>query len=397
MAVQIVKPRIRGFICTNAHPAGCMTNIQNQIELIKENTIHKDTGLNALVVGASTGYGLASRIALTWGYGAKTLGLLYERPADERRTASAGYYNTVAFHQQAQHDGFYAESINGDAFSDDVKQQTIEHLKANFGKVDILVYSIAAPRRIHPRTGETHNSELKPIGEPYTGKTIDLNNEVVVPVTIEPANDKEIADTIAVMGGEDLEMWISALADADLLASEVKVVAYTYIGSALTWSIYRDGTIGRAKDDLKTRVDTLDEQLGNQFGGNAYISVNKAVVTQASAAIPVVPLYISILYDIMNTKGINETPIGQMQRLFSEHLGPGLKPQLDSDRYIRLDDRELQQDVTDAVTERWDKINTDNFHELSDYAGYRRRFRNLFGFEVEGVDYDEAVETEIIF
>ena len=395
MAVQIVKPRIRGFICTNAHPAGCLANVQNQIGLIKENTPHKNTGLNALVVGASTGYGLASRIALTWGYGAKTLGLLYERPADERRTASAGYYNTVAFHQQAQKDGFSAESINGDAFSDEVKQETIDQLKANFGKVDLLVYSIAAPRRIHPRTGETHNSELKPIGEPYTGKTIDLNNEIVVPVTIEPANDKEISDTIAVMGGEDLEMWITALADAELLSSEVKVVAYTYIGSALTWSIYRDGTIGKAKDDLKARVDALDEQLANQFGGNAYISVNKAVVTQASAAIPVVPLYISILYDIMNAKGINEAPIGQMQRLLSEHLGPGLKPLLDSERYIRLDDRELRQDVTDVVTERWDKINTDNFHELSDYAGYRRRFRNLFGFEVEGVDYDEAVETEI--
>ncbi len=397
MAVQIVKPRIRGFICTNAHPAGCLSNVQNQIGLIKENTTHKNTGMNALVVGASTGYGLASRIALTWGYGAKTLGLLYERPADERRTASAGYYNTVAFHQQAQQDGFSAESINGDAFSDEVKQEAIEQFKANFGKVDILVYSIAAPRRTHPRTGETHNSELKPIGEPYTGKTIDLNNEIVVPVTIEPANDTEIADTIAVMGGEDLEMWITALADAELLASEVKVVAYTYIGSALTWSIYRDGTIGKAKDDLKARVDALDEQLANQFGGNAYISVNKAVVTQASAAIPVVPLYISILYDIMNAEGINEAPIGQMQRLFSEYLGPGLKPQLDNDRYIRLDDRELRQDVTDAVTERWDKINTDNFHELSDYAGYRRRFRNLFGFEVEGVDYDEAVETEIEF
>ena len=228
MAVQIVKPRIRGFICTNAHPAGCQANIQNQIALIKESTTHKDAGLNALVIGASTGYGLASRIALTWGYGAKTLGLLYERPADDRRTASAGYYNTVAFHQQAQHDGFFAESLNGDAFSDEVKQEAIEQLKTNFGKIDILVYSIAAPRRTHPRTGETHNSELKPIGEPYTGKTIDLNNEVVAPVTIEPANDKDITDTIAVMGGEDLEMWVSALADAELLAPEVTVVAYTY-------------------------------------------------------------------------------------------------------------------------------------------------------------------------
>ena len=397
MAVQIIRPRIRGFICTNAHPAGCQVNIQNQIELIKENTPHKGTGLNALVVGASTGYGLASRIALTWGYGAKTLGLLYERPADARRTASAGYYNTVAFHQQAEHDGFFAESLNGDAFSGEMKQEAIEQLKANFGKIDVLVYSIAAPRRIHPRTGETHNSVLKPIGESYTGKTIDLNDETVVPVTIEPANAQEISDTIAVMGGEDLEMWISALADAELLAAEVKVVAYTYIGSALTWPIYRDGTIGKAKDDLKACVDTLDVKLEDQLGGNAYISVNKAVVTQASAAIPVVPLYISILYDIMNAKGINEAPIGQMQRLFSEHLGPGLQPQLDRERYIRLDDRELRQDVTDAVTERWDNIRTDNFHELSDYAGYRRRFRNLFGFEVEGVDYDEEVETELTF
>ncbi len=397
MAVQIVKPRIRGFICTNSHPGGCRANIQNQIELVRENTNHQETDLNALVIGASTGYGLASRIALTWGYGAKTLGLLYERPADERRTATAGYYNTVAFHQEARSDGFFAESLNGDAFSDEVKQDAITQLKANFGKVDMLVYSIAAPRRIHPRTGETHNSELKPIGEPYTGKTIDLNREVVTPITIEPANDQEIADTIAVMGGEDLEMWVDALRDADLLASEVKVVAYTYIGSALTWQIYKDGTIGKAKDDLKTRVDALDEKLSDQFGGNAYISVNKAVVTQASAAIPVVPLYISILYDIMNEKDINEAPIGQMHRLFSEHLGPGQTPTLDSERYIRLDDRELQQDVTDAVTERWDMINTDNFHELSDYAGYRRRFRNLFGFEVEGVDYDEAVETLFTF
>ncbi len=397
MAVQIVKPRIRGFICTNSHPIGCRTNVQNQIALIKENTTQNDSGLNALVVGASTGYGLASRIALTWGYGAKTLGLLYERPADARRTASAGYYNTVAFHQQAQHDGFFAESLNGDAFSDEMKQEAIAQLKASFGKIDILVYSIAAPRRIHPRTGETHNSVLKPTNASYTGKTIDLNDETVVPVTIEPATEQEIADTIAVMGGEDLDMWVETLADAELLAPDVTVVAYTYIGSALTWQIYKDGTIGKAKDDLKARVDALDEKLSDQFGGNAYISVNKAVVTQASAAIPVVPLYISILYDIMNEKGINEAPIDQMNRLFSEHLGPGLKPSLDSERYIRLDDRELRQDVTEAVTERWDKINTDNFHALSDYAGYRRRFRNLFGFEVEGVDYDDAVETEITF
>lgn len=397
MAVQIVKPRIRGFICTNAHPAGCHAKVLNQIDTIKHGIPYKETDMNALVIGASTGYGLASRIALTWAYGAKTLGLLYERPADARRTATAGYYNTAAFHRQAAADGFFADSLNGDAFSDEMKAETIDRLKADFGKIDILVYSIAAPRRIHPETGASHQSQLKPIGESYTGKTIDLNREVVAPVIIEPATEQEITDTVAVMGGEDLEMWIDTLAEADLLAPEVTVVAYTYIGSSLTWPIYRDGTIGRAKDDLKTRVDALDERLANQFGGNAYISVNKAVVTQASAAIPVVPLYISILYDIMDAKGINEAPIGQMRRLFSEHLGPGRQPHLDSERYIRLDDRELQPEVTDAVTERWEQINTDNFHELSDYAGFRRRFRNLFGFEVEGVDYDEAVETELMF
>ena len=397
MAVQIVKPRIRGFICTNAHPAGCHANVLNQIDEIKHGIPYKETHLNALVIGASTGYGLASRIALTYAYGAKTLGLLYERPADDRRTATAGYYNTAAFHRQATADGFFADSLNGDAFSDEMKAETMRRLKADFGKIDILVYSIAAPRRVHPTTGVSHQSELKPIGAPYTGKTIDLNREVVTPVTIEPANDKEIADTIAVMGGEDLDMWIDALTDAELLAPEVTVVAYTYIGSSLTWPIYRDGTIGKAKDDLKARVDALDERLANQLGGNAYISVNKAVVTQASAAIPVVPLYVSILYDIMNARGINEAPIGQMQRLFSEHLGPGLQPQLDAERYIRLDDRELQPEVTDAVTERWEQIDTDNFLELSDYAGFRQRFRNLFGFEVEGVDYNEAVETELVF
>ena len=397
MAIQIIKPRIRGFICTNAHPAGCHANVLNQIDEIKQGIPYKATDMNALVIGASTGYGLASRIALTWAYGAKTLGLLYERPADSRRTATAGYYNTAAFHRQAMADGFFADSLNGDAFSDEMKAEAINRLKANFGKIDMLVYSIAAPRRIHPKTGASHQSQLKPIGEPYTGKTIDLNRETIVPVTIDPATEQEITDTVAVMGGEDLEMWIDALAEAELLAPEVTVVAYTYIGSTLTWPIYWDGTIGRAKDDLKTRVDALDERLANQLGGNAYISVNKAVVTQASAAIPVVPLYISILYDIMNAKGINEAPIGQMRRLFLEHLGPGRQPHLDTERYIRLDDRELQPEVTNAVTERWEQIDTDNFHELSDYADFRRRFRNLFGFEVEGVDYDEAVETELVF
>ena len=395
MSAQIVTPRIRGFICTSAHPAGCHQNIQNQVDYIKENTTGNGTGLNVLVVGASTGYGLASRIALTWTYAANSLGIFYERPASGRRTATAGYYNSVAFHQLAAADGFSAESINGDAFSDDIKQETVDRIKGGMGKIDMVVYSIAAPRRIHPRTGAEHNSTLKPIGQSYTSQTIDLNREVVTDVTLDPASEGEIADTVAVMGGEDLEFWVDALLAEDLLAAGATVVTYSYIGPELTWAIYRDGTIGKAKADLETRVNALDQTLADRLGGNVYLSVNKAIVSQASMAIPVVPLYMSILNQIMDAKGINEDPIAQMGRLFTEHLGPDLSPTLDAERRIRLDDRELRADVTAEIIERWGQINTDNFREISDYDGLQHSFRNLFGFDVNGVDYDEAVEIEL--
>ena len=395
MSVEVIKPRIRGFICTNAHPGGCHQNIQNQVNYIKSNTSTKQTDLNVLVVGASTGYGLASRIALTWAYGAKSLGIFYERPAAGRRTATAGYYNSVAFHQLAAQDGFSAESINGDAFSDDIKGETIDRIKGGMGKIDMVVYSIAAPRRIHPRTSAEHNSTLKPIGQSYTSQTIDLNREVVTDITLEEASEQEITDTVAVMGGEDLEFWTDALLAEDLLAQGATVVTYSYIGPELTWAIYRDGTIGKAKDDLETRVNKLDKTLADKLGGNVYLSVNKAIVSQASMAIPVVPLYMSILNQIMDAKGTNEDPIAQMGRLFTEHLGPDLSPTLDAERRIRLDDRELRADVTAEIIERWRQINTDNFREISDYDGLQHSFRNLFGFDVEGVDYDEAVETEV--
>ena len=394
MSSQIVKPRIRGFICTNAHPVGCHQNVQNQANYIKSNTTTRQTNPNVLVVGASTGYGLASRIALTWAYGAKSLGIFYERPASGKRTATAGYYNSVAFHQLAAQDGFSAESINGDAFSDEVKGETIDRIKGGMGKIDMLVYSIAAPRRIHPRTGAEHNSVLKPIGQSYTSQTIDLNREVVTDVTLEAASEQEITDTVAVMGGEDLEFWTDALLAEDLLAPKATVVTYSYIGPELTWAIYRDGTIGKAKDDLETRVNTLDKTLSDKLGGNVHLSVNKAIVSQASMAIPVVPLYMSILNQIMDAKGINEDPIAQMGRLFTEHIGPGLSPTLDADRRIRLDDRELRADVTAEIIERWGQINTDNFREISDYDGLQGSFRNLFGFDVDGVNYDEAIEIE---
>ena len=395
MSVEIIKPRIRGFICTNAHPIGCHQNIQNQVNYIKSNTGIQKTDLNVLVVGASTGYGLASRIALTWTYGAKSLGIFYERPAAGKRTATAGYYNSVAFHQLAAQDGFSAESINGDAFSDEIKGEAIDRIKGGMGKVDMVVYSIAAPRRIHPRTGAEHNSVLKPIGGSYTSQTIDLNREVVTDVTLEVASEAEITDTVAVMGGEDLEFWTDALLAEDLLAQGATVVTYSYIGPELTWAIYRDGTIGKAKEDLEARVNNLDNTLSEKLGGNVYLSVNKAIVSQASMAIPVVPLYMSILNQIMDAKGINEDPIAQMGRLFTEHVGPDLSPTLDAERRIRLDDRELRADVTAEIIERWGQINTDNFREISDYNGLQHSFRNLFGFDVNSVDYDEAVEIEL--
>ena len=395
MSLEIIKPRIRGFICTSAHPIGCYQNIQNQVDYIRTNTTPKQNDLNVLVVGASTGYGLASRIALTWIYGANSLGVFYERPATGKRTATAGYYNSVAFHQLASQDGFSAASINGDAFSDEIKREAIDRIRGGMGKIDMVVYSIAAPRRIHPRTGAEHNSVLKPIGQSYTSQTIDLNREVVVDVTLEPASDSEIVDTVAVMGGEDLEFWVDALLSEDLLAPGATVVAYSYIGPELTWAVYRDGTIGKAKGDLETRINTLDQTLDAALGGNVYLSVNKAIVSQASMAIPVVPLYMSILNQIMDAKGINEEPIVQMGRLFTEHLGPDLSPTLDAERRIRLDDRELRADVTAEIVERWGRINTDNFREISDYDGLQHSFRNLFGFDVDGVDYDEAVEIEL--
>ena len=396
MAVQVVKPRIRGFICTNAHPVGCDQNVRDQIDHIKSVGSPKSTNLNALVLGASTGYGLASRVALTWLYGAKSIGVYYERPADGKRTATAGYYNSYALRKLAQEEGFSASDVNGDAFSDDLKRETIGRIKQELGKIDVLVYSLASPRRYHPRTGAEHQSVLKPIGEPYRGKTVDLTREVITDVLIEPATEIEVDDTVAVMGGEDLEMWTEALLAEDLLATESTVVAYTYIGHELTWPIYRDGTIGKAKEDLEARINALDAKLSSALGGHAYLSVNKAVITQASSAIPVVPLYISVLYDIMNAQGINEDPIGQTGRLFSEHLGPGLTPALDADRRLRLDDRELRTDVVAEVARRWEEVNTENYLDLSDYAGFKRGFRNLFGFDVDGVDYDEAVEIELV-
>ncbi len=395
MSLQVIGPKIRGFICTNAHPTGCLKNVQSQIDLAKKDIESTENTPNILVIGASTGYGLASRIALTWGYGANTIGVFFERPPSGNKTGSTGYYNSAAFHQMAAQDKFTAISINGDAFSDQIKQKTIDQIQEHFGQIDLVVYSLASPRRIHPKTGVDHRSVLKPVGDPCTGKTIDLTNENITDITIDPATNEEIADTIAVMGGEDLSFWVELLLSEDLLAPRANIVAYSYIGPQITDQIYSSGTIGLAKADLEQRINAIDTRLLNQINGHAYLSVNKAVVSQASAAIPIVPLYISILYQIMDAKNLNEKPIDQMIRLFSEYLGPDLVPMVDGNRRIRMDDRELRSDVVAEVNEKWSLVNNDNFHELADFEGYKKSFRNLFGFEVDDVDYGQPVETEV--
>ncbi len=393
MPLEVVKQRARGFISVNAHPEGCQRNVENQVRVVKDGG-RIDGPRNALVIGASTGYGLASRIAAAWGSGASTLGVFFERPPEGGKTATAGWYNTVAFHALASRDGLKAASLNGDAFSDDLKRQAVEILRRQMAPVDLVVYSLASPRRTHPRTGQVHNSALKPIGAPFSGRTIELNSQKVVEVTIPPAGEDEIADTVAVMGGEDWEMWIDLLLEEKLLFQGARTVSYSYIGPEVTWPIYRDGTIGRAKKDMERAADRLNGTLKSRLGGGAWISVNKAVVTQASAAIPVVPLYLSLLPQVMKAKGLEEGCIEQMRRLLADHLAKGKTPAVDEVRRIRLDDRELQPAVQQEVSKVWPQVNTENLSTITAFPAFQREFRGLFGFEVDGVDYAEAVEID---
>jgi enoyl-[acyl-carrier protein] reductase/trans-2-enoyl-CoA reductase (NAD+) len=395
MSLEIIKRRSRGFICVNAHPEGCRRNVERQASAMKQQIPRPEGARNALVIGASTGYGLASRVAAAWGFEARTLGVFFERPPEGAKTASAGYYNTVAFHELARRDGLFAASVNGDAFSDEVKRHAVEILRREMGPLDLVIYSLASPKRTHPRTGQVHNSVLKPLGRPYTNKTIELDSEKVTSVTIPPADEKEIRDTVAVMGGDDWRLWINLLLEENLLAPGARTLAYSYIGPELTWPIYRDGTIGQAKKDLEVAANESHATLANRLGGGAWISVNKGVVTQASAAIPVVPLYMSLLLKVMKGKGLEESPIEQMRRLFRDFLAGGSVAALDGERRVRLDDRELRPDVQARVAELWPQVTSENLRELTDFAGYQREFRNLFGFEVEGVDYDQPTETQL--
>jgi enoyl-[acyl-carrier protein] reductase/trans-2-enoyl-CoA reductase (NAD+) len=383
---MIIKPKVRGFVCVTAHPEGCAAHVQQQIDFVRAKGPLKDLPKRVLVIGASTGYGLASRIVPAFAGGAATLGVFFEKPGEEGRTASAGWYNSVAFEKAAHAEGLYAKSINGDAFSDSIKQQTIEAIKADLGTVDAVIYSLASPRRTHPSTGVTFKSTLKPVGAPFSAKTVDTDKGLVTDITIEPASEQEIADTVAVMGGEDWAMWIEALSEAGVLAPGALTVAYSYIGPDLTWAIYRNGTIGRAKEDLEATAQKLTEKLG-ATGGRAWVSINKALVTQASSAIPVVPLYISLLYKVMKAHGLHEGCIEQIQRLFAERLANGAAPQPDEAGRLRLDDWEMREDIQKEVAALWPQVTTENLPTISDIAGYRAEFLRLFGFGLEGVDY----------
>lgn len=389
---MIIKPKVRGFVCVTAHPEGCAAHIQEWIDFVKAKGPIKQGPKKVLVIGSSTGYGLASRIAAGFGSGAGTLGVFFERPSEEGRPATPGWYNTIAFTQAAHAAGLYAKNINGDAFSDDIKQQAIDLVRADLGQVDLVIYSLASPRRTHPKTGAVHRSVLKPVGQSYSNKTVDTDKGIVSTVTIDPASELEITDTQAVMGGEDWELWMHALSEANLLAPGAQSVAYSYIGPDVTWAIYKNGTIGLAKNDLERAARHIDSLLKLKGGGRAFISVNKALVTQASSAIPVVPLYISILYKIMKAAGTHEGCIEQIYRLFATQMYNGQSLKFDEAGRVRVDDWEMRPEIQAAVREIWPLVTTETLAAETDIAGYRTEFLKLFGFGLAGVNYDAETE-----
>ncbi len=390
---MIIKPRVRGFMCITSHPAGCEENVRQQIDYIKSQGAIGGGPKRVLVIGASTGYGLAARITSAFGCGAATLGIFFEKEGAEGKPGTAGWYNSAAFHKFAEADGLYAKSINGDAFSDAIKDRAIATIKADLGQVDLVIYSLAAPRRQHPKTGEVFSSTLKPIGKSVTQRGINTDKETIQDVTLEAASQEEIDHTIAVMGGEDWQLWIDALDAAGVLAEGAKTTAFTYIGEKITWDIYWDGTIGQAKKDLDTRVVDIRHKLAAR-GGDARVSVLKAVVTQASSAIPIMPLYLSLLFKVMKADGSHEGCIEQLNRLFRECLYSEA-PRLDDSGRLRVDELELRPEIQDAVAAAWHQVTTENLHQLTDFAGYKREFLQLFGFEVDGVDYQEDVDPVV--
>lgn len=389
---MIIEPRVRGFICLTAHPDGAAQNVKNQIQY----TCNKgkiDAPKRVLVIGASTGFGLASRIVSAFGSGAATIGVFLEKPSVKNKTASPGWYNSVAFHEQAQQAGLYAKSVNGDAFSDEVKEKTIHLIKEEMGQVDLIIYSLASPVRLHPETGITHRSVLKPIGDTFTDKTVDFHTGKVSTVSIEPALEEEIENTITVMGGDDWMRWIKALKNADVLAEGVTTLTYSYIGPKVTEPVYRKGTIGQAKDHLEKTANEICEELAD-LNGKAYVSVNKALVTQASSAIPVIPLYVSLLYQTMKEENVHEGCIEQINRLYRERLFSEKNVTTDEQGRIRIDDWEMREDIQQKITRLWEEATTENIDKISDLKGYKKDFMNLFGFEVENIDYSADTSEE---
>jgi enoyl-[acyl-carrier protein] reductase/trans-2-enoyl-CoA reductase (NAD+) len=393
MPAMVIQPKVRGFICTTAHPVGCAAEVRRQAASCAGLELAGTPPKATLVVGASMGYGLSSRIAAAFGAGAGTVGVIYEREASDKRTATAGWYNTAAFHALAREQGLYAHSVNGDAFDAGTKREAIEAIRRDLGAVDLFVYSIGAPRRTLA-DGTVAKSTLKPIGAPYRNKTIDVESGRVSEVSIEPAAPEEVAETVKVMGGEDWEEWVDALADAGALAPAARTLAYSYIGPELTFPVYRRGTIGAAKDHLEATARRLDERL-RKTGGRALISVNKGLVTQSSSAIPVVPLYISLLFAVMKEKGLHEGTIEQMRRLFADRLYAGGEVPVDEEGRVRLDDWEMRDDVQAEVARRWAEVTSDNVAALADLAGYRHDFLLLFGFGMPDVDYTADVDPHV--
>ncbi|NVJ59638.1 MAG: trans-2-enoyl-CoA reductase family protein [Gammaproteobacteria bacterium] len=389
---MVIKPKIRGFICTNAHPAGCEEAVRQQIEYVKSKG-SVNSPKRVLVIGCSTGYGLASRITSAFGAGAKTLGVCFEKEPSEKKTATAGWYNTAAFHHFAEKEGLYYKTLNGDAFSDQCKQDVIDAIKADMEQVDLVIYSLASPRRTDPETGNVYNSTLKPVGNSYTTKTFDTSKEIVHDISLDPATQEEIDNTVKVMGGEDWERWINALDKAGVLADNCKTTAYTYIGKELTWPIYGHATIGKAKEDLDRAASVLNEQFKSK-NLKAYVSSLKAVVTQASSAIPVMPLYISLMFQVMKDEGCHEGVIEQIYGLFRDLLFAE-NPPTDEVNRLRMDGVETNDDIQAKIKARWDKVNSENFSELADYKGYHLDFLKLFGFGFENVDYEKDVDPVV--
>ncbi|WP_338409886.1 enoyl-ACP reductase FabV [uncultured Flavobacterium sp.] len=382
---MIIEPRMRGFICLTSHPKGCEQNVKNQIEYVKSKG-PIDGAKKVLIIGASTGFGLASRISSAFGCNAATIGVFFEKPPQVNKTASPGWYNSASLEVEATKAGLYAKSVNGDAFSDEIKRQTLDLIKADLGQIDLIIYSLASPVRMHPKSGVLHRSSLKPIGKTFTNKTVDFHTGNVTQVSIDAANQDDIDNTVTVMGGEDWAMWIEALKAENLLANGAKTIAYSYIGPSLTEAVYRKGTIGRAKDHLEATAFEITESL-KLLNGQAYVSVNKALVTQASSAIPVIPLYISLLYKLMKEEGIHEGCIEQIQRLYADRVFTGKEIPLDENGRIRIDDWEMRDDIQEKIAILWEKATTENLSQIGDLAGYKQDFLNLFGFGFEGVDY----------